>query len=119
MEVSLDRTGEFDSSVHLNDNKHHLLLCATGSVAVIKINDIIDALSRHSNLSIRLIFTNTAAQFLNAQAEEQPALDSIRRMPNVHGVYLDKDESPLTWTRGAKILHISDGSRATKCQHAC
>jgi phosphopantothenoylcysteine decarboxylase len=48
----------------LNDDKIHLLLCATGSVATIKIPNIIEALSKYSNLSIRLIFTEASRNFL-------------------------------------------------------
>lgn len=96
----------FDSSKHLNDNKHHLLLAATGSVATIKIPNIVQELSKYSNISIRLIFTNVAAEFLAGQSEEQPSIETIRAMPNVDGIYFDRDEDARAWTRGAKILHI-------------
>ncbi|KAF2663963.1 flavo protein [Microthyrium microscopicum] len=96
----------FDSSLYTSDNKHHLLLAATGSVATIKIPNIITALSAHTNLSIRLIMTSSAAHFLGGQSAEQPSLESIAKMPNVDGIYFDADEYAIPWTRGAKILHI-------------
>jgi phosphopantothenoylcysteine decarboxylase len=96
----------FDSAAHINDNKHHLLLAASGSVATIKIANIIQALSLHRNLSIRLILTASAAQFLAGQSAEQPSLAAIADMPDVDGIYLDEDEWAIPWKRGAKILHI-------------
>lgn len=96
----------FDSSLYLSDNKHHLLLAATGSVATIKIPNIIASLSQHDNLSIRLILTSSAAHFLQGQSDEQPSLLQIASMPNVDGIYFDEDEYAKPWTRGAKILHI-------------
>jgi phosphopantothenoylcysteine decarboxylase len=96
----------FDSSRYRNDNKHHLLLCASGSVATIKIVPIISELSKHDNLSIRLILTSSATQFLQGQSAEQPSIEEIRKMKNVDGIYMDEDEWAIPWTRGAKILHI-------------
>jgi phosphopantothenoylcysteine decarboxylase len=97
----------FDSSLFLNDNKFHILLAASGSVATIKIPDIIQRLtSSHKNISIRVILTNSAAQFLCGQSHEQPSLTSISAIPRVDGIYLDEDEWSIPWTRGAKILHI-------------
>jgi phosphopantothenoylcysteine synthetase/decarboxylase len=89
-----------------NDKKLHLLLCASGSVATIKIPNIITALSRHRNLSIRIILTPAAAQFLQGQSAEQPTLEEIAALPNVDGVYFDEDEWAEPWVRGNKILHI-------------
>lgn len=94
------------ASDHINDGKRHLLLAATGSVATIKIPNIIQALAKHKNLSIRVIFTESATNFLAGQAEEQPSLASIRKLPNVDGLYRDADEWNQPWTRGASILHI-------------
>ncbi|KAH0431112.1 flavoprotein [Colletotrichum camelliae] len=89
-----------------DDGKLHLLLCASGSVATIKIPNIIEALGKHENLSIRLILTASAAQFLTGNTEEQPSLATIRKMKNVDGIHLDEDEWVLPWRRGASILHI-------------
>lgn len=94
------------ASDHTNDRKMHLLLAATGSVATIKIPNIVQALAKHRNLSIRIILTESATNFLAGQAEEQPSLASIRRMPNVDGIYRDADEWRTPWSRGASILHI-------------
>jgi phosphopantothenoylcysteine decarboxylase len=96
----------FDSALYFNDGKAHLLLAASGSVATIKLPSIIQALSSHPSLSIRLILTSSAAEFLQGHSEEQPSLATIATMSNVDGIYLDADEWAIPWTRGAKILHI-------------
>jgi phosphopantothenoylcysteine decarboxylase len=96
----------FDSSLHINDNKFHILLAASGSVATIKIPNIIGSLGKKPQVSIRLILTSSAANFLAGQSAEQPSLDEIRKMPSVDGVYLDEDEWAKPWIRGDKILHI-------------
>ncbi|KAL1897622.1 hypothetical protein Sste5346_003928 [Sporothrix stenoceras] len=93
----------------LNDGKTHLLLAASGSVATIKLPLIAAAFSRVRNLSIRVILTPNAAQFLQGQSTEQPPVDSaaLRGLPNVDAVYVgDADEWHPPWTRGAPILHI-------------
>lgn len=90
----------------LHDDKVHLLLCATGSVATIKIPNMIKALSKHTNLSIRLVFTEPATNFLRGQSAEQPSLADIEALPNVDGIYFDEDEWREPWIRGNKILHI-------------
>ncbi|KAH0492091.1 hypothetical protein TgHK011_007058 [Trichoderma gracile] len=95
-----------DVSQARNDGKLHLLLAASGSVATIKIPNIIQGLSRHPNLSIRLVLTSSAAQFLQGQAAEQPSLEDIRSYPNVDAIYTDESEWVQPWTRGAPILHI-------------
>ncbi|KAF5507199.1 Coenzyme A biosynthesis protein 3 [Colletotrichum aenigma] len=89
-----------------DDGKVHLLLCASGSVATIKIPNIIEALGKHENLSIRLILTASAAQFLTGNTEEQPSLATVRKMKNVDGIHLDEQEWVSPWRRGASILHI-------------
>ncbi|KAF2471543.1 flavo protein [Lindgomyces ingoldianus] len=90
----------------LDDDKIHLLLCATGSVATIKIPNMINALSKYQNLSIRLIFTSPATNFLRGQSSEQPSIHDIEALPNVGGIYFDEDEWRDPWVRGNKILHI-------------
>ncbi|KAF2759494.1 flavo protein [Pseudovirgaria hyperparasitica] len=90
----------------LDDQRQHLLLCASGSVATIKIPLMIKALSGYPYLSIRLILTTSAAAFLAGQAEEQPSLSAIAELPNVEAIYLDEDEWAKPWVRGDKILHI-------------
>ncbi|KAK4610417.1 Coenzyme A biosynthesis protein 3 [Fulvia fulva] len=91
---------------HANDSKRHLLLACSGSVATIKLPNMIQALSTHKNLSIRIILTSSAAEFLQGQSSEQPSLQAILQMPNVEGIYFDSDEWKQPWTRGASILHI-------------
>ena len=89
-----------------SDNKLHLLLAASGSVATIKIANIIQAFRNQTNLSIRVILTESAAHFLVGQSHEQPTINEIFAMPNVDGIYQDKDEWTKPWVRGDKILHI-------------
>ena len=94
------------ASDHIKDGKYHLLLAASGSVATIKIPNIIQALSRHPSLSIRVLLTDAAAKFLQGQSQEQPSLEEISKYPHVDGIYRDHDEWSIPWTRGAPILHI-------------
>ncbi|PSS27375.1 hypothetical protein M430DRAFT_93251 [Amorphotheca resinae ATCC 22711] len=96
----------FAASDHYHDGKHHLLLAASGSVATIKIPNILNALSHHPNLAIRLILTQSAANFLAGQSAEQPHVDFLREYRNVEGIYLDDDEWAHPWSRGRPILHI-------------
>lgn len=95
-----------NASDHFNDGKYHLLLAATGSVATIKIPNILRSLSQYDNLSIRVLLSESAAHFLQAQAEEQPALFQIENIKNVDAIYLDADEWRKPWIRGDSILHI-------------
>ena len=88
------------------DGRQHLLLAASGSVATIKIPNILKALSTHPNLSIRIILTSSAVKFLDGQSPEQPNLNFLKTIPNVDGLYLDSDEWATPWTRGGPILHI-------------
>jgi phosphopantothenoylcysteine synthetase/decarboxylase len=89
-----------------NDGDIHVLLCASGSVATIKIPNIINALAKHQNVRIRLVFTTSAANFLQGQSAEQPSIADIEALPNVDAVYFDADEWAKPWVRGNKILHI-------------
>ncbi|TVY37395.1 putative phosphopantothenoylcysteine decarboxylase, partial [Lachnellula subtilissima] len=96
----------FTASSHAADGKKHLLLAASGSVATIKIPNILHALSTHSNLSILLILTKSATNFLGGQSAEQPHLASLRQIRNVDGIFQDEDEWVHPWKRGQGILHI-------------
>ncbi|KAK1818364.1 hypothetical protein LTR12_007278 [Friedmanniomyces endolithicus] len=96
----------FKASDDLKDGKHHLLLAATGSVATIKIPNIVSALSKHPNLSIRILLTDSAAAFLQGQSPEQPTLTHIATLPNVAAIHRDSDEWRKPWVRGDSILHI-------------
>ena len=101
-----DLSEAFVAADYTNDGKKHLLLAASGSVATIKIPNIIRELSHHPNLSIRLILTKSASEFLAGQSDEQPPLESLQDIPNLDGIYQDEDEWETPWVRGAGILHI-------------
>lgn len=96
----------FVAADHANDGKRHLLLAASGSVATIKLPSIVAALSHHTNLSVRVILTKSAQNFLAGQSAEQPALQALNDVRTVDGIYLDEDEWSKPWTRGGGILHI-------------
>jgi phosphopantothenoylcysteine decarboxylase len=101
-----------------NDGKAHLLLAASGSVATIKIPNIIAALTKAHpppTLSIRLILSSSASNFLAGQSAEQPDLHSLLATPGLDGIYQDDDEwgrgptvgpAEGVWRRGGSILHI-------------
>ncbi|KAK4168107.1 putative Phosphopantothenoylcysteine decarboxylase [Cladorrhinum sp. PSN259] len=94
----------------LTDGKTHILLAASGSVATIKLPLIVSLLSSSStqqNLSIRILLTQSASQFLNGSSAEQPAISTLLTLPNVDAVYRDQDEwGPQPWVRGRGVLHI-------------
>ncbi|OTB01192.1 hypothetical protein M426DRAFT_323702 [Hypoxylon sp. CI-4A] len=99
----------------LRDDKIHLLLAASGSVATIKLPLIIASLAERNNsssnaankeLSIRVLLTPSAMRFLAGQSREQPPVSSLLSMPCVDGVYVDADEWREPWKRGDSILHI-------------
>ncbi|KAL8784671.1 MAG: hypothetical protein Q9213_003841 [Squamulea squamosa] len=96
----------FLASDHASDGKKHLLLAASGSVATIKLPRMVEALSRHKNLSVRIVLTKAAENFLSGQSDEQPTLQYLQSFPNVDSVFLDQHEWTEPWTRGAGILHI-------------
>lgn len=91
----------------LNDGKIHVLLAASGSVATIKLPQIVTALGRHPNVSIRVVLTASAARFLAGQSAEQPTVSGLSHLPNVDAVYSDADEWQPSWRRGAPILHVN------------
>ena len=96
----------FFAAEYAHDGKHHILLAATGSVATIKLPLIAYDLAKHPNVSIRIVVTPAAAQFLQSQTAEQPSLATLRDLPGVDGIYQDPDEWAKPWVRGDKILHI-------------
>ncbi|KAJ5655606.1 hypothetical protein N7507_007556 [Penicillium longicatenatum] len=96
----------FSAKEYRDDQKLHVLLAATGSVATIKLPNIAEALCRHPSISLRIIVTQSAEKFLGGQSLEQPILDSLRQINGVDAVYRDDDEWAAPWTRGANILHI-------------
>lgn len=99
-------TKPFAASDFVSDGQFHLLLAASGSVATIKIPNIVMGLADHPKLSIRVILTDSAAKFLDGQSMEQPDLSSLLKYPNVDAIYRDKDEWERPWVRGSPILHI-------------
>lgn len=102
-------TEEYKAPATGHDNRIHLLLAATGSVATIKLFNITGALAPHAHkLSIRIILTTNAKHFLSGQSAEQPPVSSLLSLPGVEAVYDDSAEwGPEPWRRGADILHIS------------
>lgn len=54
-----------------------------------------------------MVLTTSATHFLNGQSQEQPTIESLATLPNVDGIYQDKDELGESWVRGAGILHIN------------
>ena len=96
----------FSAAAFENDEKHHILLAASGSVATIKIPLIAQKLGSHPNVSIRVVLTESAEKFLIGQSAEQPHLNSLIDLPRVDGIYHDADEWSKPWVRGDKILHI-------------
>ncbi|KAF1810133.1 putative flavo protein, partial [Eremomyces bilateralis CBS 781.70] len=94
------------ASTHATDNKHHILLAASGSVATIKLPLIAAALAAHPTVSLRLLLTPSATHFLQSQSAEQPALESLAAIPRVDAIYQDADEWTVPWVRGNSILHI-------------
>ncbi|KAF1835004.1 flavo protein [Decorospora gaudefroyi] len=88
------------------DDTINVLLCASGSVATIKIPNMVNALAKHANVRVRLVFTAAATNFLQGQSAEQPSIEDIEALPNVDGIYFDEDEWKEPWVRGNKILHI-------------
>ena len=96
----------FIASEYAGDKKKHLLLASSGSVATIKLPNILQGLSRYNDLSIRIVLTKAAENFLAGQSSEQPLLDSLHGIKNVDGIYRDEDEWGKPWVRGGSILHI-------------
>ena len=90
----------------IHDGKTHLILAASGSVATIKLPLIISSFENHSNLSIRVILTKSAAHFFTGQSSEQPTVAALASLPNIDAVHPDEDEWVEPWTRGMKVLHI-------------
>lgn len=104
--TSASNTERFSAAAHESDKKHHILLAASGSVATIKVPQIAQHFSHHPNVSIRLVLTPSAENFLQGQSAEQPPSQSLLDLPNVDGIYYDGDEWSKPWVRGDKILHI-------------
>jgi phosphopantothenoylcysteine decarboxylase len=96
----------FSAAEYASDGKFHILVAASGSVATIKIPQILQAFSKHPNVSVRVILTAAAKAFLAGQSGEQPPLQELASTPNVEAIYDDSHEWAHPWTRNAPILHI-------------
>ncbi|CAG8056252.1 unnamed protein product [Penicillium salamii] len=99
-------TQPFIAQHYRDDNKFHILLAASGSVATIKLPNITAALCQNERVSVRIIVTEASENFLLNQSSEQPILDSLREINGVDGIYRDQDEWSPPWTRGGPVLHI-------------
>ncbi|KAJ5949735.1 hypothetical protein N7454_001319 [Penicillium verhagenii] len=102
----MNSSASFSAKQFEDDEKFHIILAATGSVATIKLPNIAEALCSHPSISLRIIVTQSAERFLFDQSHEQPALDSLQQINGVDAIYRDDDEWATPWTRGANILHI-------------
>lgn len=96
----------FRAAEYASDGKFHVLVAASGSVATIKIPQILHALSKHPNVSVRVILTTAAKTFLAGQSAEQPSVQELALIPNVEAIYDDSDEWAHPWSRNVPILHI-------------
>ena len=105
-EVLNGKAKPFVAAEYANDGKHHVLLAATGSVATIKLPLIAKALTDSDNVSVRVILTPSAENFLQGQAKEQPDIEQVDQLLGIDAVYHDGDEWAKPWVRGDPILHI-------------
>lgn len=105
-EAATSSITRFDAAESQNDGKSHILLAASGSVATIKLPLIAKELAQMKNVSIRIVVTQNAREFLQGQADEQPILESLSSVPGIDAIYYDTDEWSKPWVRGDKILHI-------------
>lgn len=82
--------------------KTKILLCCTGSVATIKIIDIINKLYAFENVVIKVVFTNCALHFCD--------IESVNKIGVT--VYQDQDEWSNWKQRGDPVIHIELGKWA-------
>lgn len=128
----------FRASQHENDDVPHILLACTGSVATIKLLDMVTQLSVY-NVHIRIILTQSALRFLHHRATSVPIpyasscgslldaphavstiqppslLEQVKQCSRVQAIYTDVDEWSEPWTRNAPILHIELRKWADLC----
>lgn len=79
-----------------------ILLCCTGSVATIKVVNIIENLKLIANVQINVVFTKSAFHFCDASKLKELAIP----------LYGDEDEWSAWKIRGDPILHIELGKWA-------
>lgn len=82
------------------DEKMHLLVGVTGSVAAIKIEEILQSVKTQTNaddidVHIKIVLTEAAQHFVD-----------IESMKKQHEVYTDKDEWSSWSKKGDPVLHI-------------
>ncbi|KAL9106397.1 MAG: hypothetical protein Q9227_008598 [Pyrenula ochraceoflavens] len=103
---SIPSSALFSAANYENDGKCHILLASSGSVATIKLPLITKSLASLPHVSIRIVITASAENFLLGQSEEQPELSTLLDINDVEGIHRDEDEWIKPWVRGDKILHI-------------
>jgi phosphopantothenoylcysteine decarboxylase len=106
MSAISNEQSRFSAAQFADDGKHHVLLAASGSVATIKLPLIAKAIASHSNMSVRIVLTKSAEEFLQGQSGEQPKLNELQSIDRIDGIYYDHDEWSKPWVRGDSILHI-------------
>ncbi len=83
-------------------SRKKILLCCTGSVATIKVIDVINQLNLIGNLEIKVVFTKSAFHFCSA---ENITCSGVT-------LYRDEDEWSSWGKRGDPVLHIELGKWA-------
>ena len=80
--------------------KQHILLCCTGSVATIKLKQLVEDILKHG-LEVRVIVTEHAQHFFDPSD-----------IPSDVKIYRDADEWAVWKNRGDPVLHIDLGKWA-------
>jgi len=75
----------------------NVLVCCTGSVATIKIPEILEKLKENSNLTVKLVITKSSLHFL-------PGLETLGQVGE--DIFTDAQEWELWQNRGDPVLHI-------------
>ena len=93
--------------------KFNLLIAISGSVATVKIPQLINLLDiefKNNNLNIRLVFTKSSLHFYkiasNYNVESWDNYQNILNSKNMIEIYRDQDEWQSYNTVGNKVLHI-------------
>lgn len=76
------------ASEHAGDNRKNLLLASSVSVATIKLPNIVKDLSHYNDLSIRIVLTKAAENFLAGQSGSRLylGLSTVLRMLTIYAV---------------------------------
>lgn len=86
----------------MSEESKKILLCCTGSVATIKVVNIIDNLKLIGNVEVEVVLTKSAFHFCDASKLKELAIP----------VYEDADEWSAWQGRGDPVLHIELGKWA-------